>query len=133
MSDPFTPLAPERWAWAQEAHYSQAVRVGNLVLTCGVAPFDNEGRVVGAGDFDTQCRTTLANVKVLLEAAGSRFDRIIRQHIYLKRSADLDRWRALRTEWYSRPYPASVLVVVTEHAHPEMLLEISCEALVVGE
>jgi 2-iminobutanoate/2-iminopropanoate deaminase len=130
MSDPFTPLAPEKWEWAQEAHYSQAVRVGNIILTCGVAPFDNEGRVVGVGDFETQCRTTVANVATLLEAAGSGFDRIVRQHIYLRRSEDLDRWRVLRAEFYSKPYPASVLVVVTEHAHPDMLLEISCEALV---
>jgi len=31
---------------------------------------------------------------------------------------------------YSEPLPASVLVVVTAHAHPDMLIEIACEAVV---
>jgi 2-iminobutanoate/2-iminopropanoate deaminase len=126
----FTPIAPEKWHWARSAHYSQAARVGDLILTCGVAPFDEHGHVVGVGDFEAQCRTAVANVAALLDAAGSAFDRIVRQHVYLKRRADLDLWRMLRAELYSRPYPVSILVVITEHAHPDMLIEISCEALV---
>lgn len=132
MTQAFRPLAPDGWTWAKEAHYSQAVRVGELVLTCGVAPLDEEGCIVGVGDFEAQCRATIANLATLLEASGSSFDRIVRQHVFLKRSEDLDRFRGLRAELFSAPFPASVLVVVTEHAHPDMLIEISCEALVRG-
>ena len=132
MTAPFAPLAPDDWAWAKDAHYSQAVRVGELVLTCGVAPLDEEGRVVGVGDFDAQFRATIDNVTELLEVAGSSFDRIVRQQVFLKRRQDLNRFRTLRAELYSPPHPASVLVVITEHAHPDMLIEISCEALVRG-
>lgn len=122
-------ITPAAWRWAAAAPYAQAVRAGGLILTCGVAPFDDEGRLVGEGDFDAQCRQTVANLSVLLAASGSSLDRIARQQIFLRREADLDRFRALRAELYSPPLPASVLVVVTAHAHPDMLIEIACEAV----
>lgn len=126
MSETITPPA---WRWAAEAHYAQAVRTGDLILTCGVAPFDDDGALVGPGDFDRQFRQTVANLSVLLEEAGSGLDRILRQQVFLRREQDLDRFRALRAELYRPPYPASVLLVVTAHAHPGMLVEIACEAL----
>lgn len=126
----FSTITPPGWVWAATASYSQAVISGGLVLTCGVAPFDRAGVVVGVNDFEAQCRQTVANLSELLIEAGSALDRILRQHVYLRRAEDLDPFRALRTELYRPPYPASVMVVVTAHAHPDMLIEIACEALV---
>lgn len=125
-------ITPAAWRWAANAPYAQAVRAGGLILTCGVAPFDDDGRLIGDGDFDAQCRRTVENLAVLLETAGSGLHRIARQQVFLRREADLDAFRRLRAELYSPPYPASVLVVVTAHAHPGMLIEIACEALPIG-
>jgi 2-iminobutanoate/2-iminopropanoate deaminase len=117
------------WSWARDAQYGQAFVVGPLVMTCGVAPFDESGAVVGKGDFAAQFRQVVANLKVLLAAAGSGVEYIGRQHVFLRRAEDLPEFRRLRSELYQPPYPASVAVVVTAHADPDMLIEISCEAL----
>jgi len=130
MSAAVERITPPAWGWARAAAYAQAVRVGDLVLTCGVAPFDDDGRVVEVGDFDAQCRRAVANLTVLLRQAGSDLRHVVRQHVYLRREEDLPEFRALRRELYPEPLPASVLVVVTAHAHPDMLIEIACEAVV---
>ena len=123
------PLSPSNWLWTADSQYTPAVRVGELVLTSGIAPFDERGRVVG-DDLETQARQVVANLAQLLAHAGSGLERIVRQHVYLKREEDVARFTALRPQLYRPPYPASVLVVVTAHAHPDMLIEIACEALV---
>lgn len=125
----FEQVAVPGWGWAREAQYSQAIAIGPLILTCGVAPFDESGQLVGKGDFEAQFRQVVANLRTLLAAAGSGLDRIARQHVFLRRPEDLDAFRRLRAELYRPPYPASVTVVVTAHAHPDMLIEIACEAL----
>lgn len=119
----------EEWTWAAGAAYSQAVVAGGLVLTCGVAPFGDDGSIVARGDLAGQFRQVVANLDRLLAAAGSSLDRIVRQHVFLRREADLDAFRAVRTQLYRLPYPASVTVVVTAMAHPDMLIEIACEAV----
>jgi 2-iminobutanoate/2-iminopropanoate deaminase len=121
-------VSPPNWLWAAGSQYTPAVRVGDLVLTSGVAPFDEYGQVIG-DDLETQTRKVVTNLAELLAHAGSGLERIVRQHVYLKREEDVARFAALRPQLYRPPYPASVLVVVTAHARPDMLIEIACEAL----
>ena len=46
-------------------------RVGDLVIVSGQAALDDRGRVVGQGDFDAQAEQVFANLRRVLEAAGS--------------------------------------------------------------
>jgi enamine deaminase RidA (YjgF/YER057c/UK114 family) len=126
---PLEQVAVGSWSWTQSAPYAQAVVVGSLILTCGVAPFDESGLLVGKGDFEAQFRQVAANLARLLDEAGSSIVSIARQHVFLRRAEDLAEFRRLRLELYSPPYPASVTVVVTALAHPDMLIEIACEAV----
>lgn len=121
-------ITPVGWAWAEEATYSQAVRMDNRLYTSGIAPFDDAGEVVGVGDIEAQVRQVVASLARVLQAGGSDMNHIIRQTVYLKRPEDIALFVNLRRELYDAPYPASVLVVVTAHAHPDMLIEIACEA-----
>jgi 2-iminobutanoate/2-iminopropanoate deaminase len=123
-------VAPPEWRWVGSSSYSQAVRVGDIVYTSGVAPFDNEGRVVGVGDCEVQARQAVTNLARLLETAGSGLAQIIRQQVFVRRPEDVEVFKRVRADLYTEPYPASVLVVVTGHAHPDMLIEIACEAIV---
>jgi 2-iminobutanoate/2-iminopropanoate deaminase len=130
MNDvPLEHIAVDTWSWTQSAPYAQAVLVGSLILTCGVAPFDESGAIVGKGDFEVQFRQVAANLARLLAEAGSSLELIARQQVFLRRAEDLAEFRRLRLELYSPPYPASVTVVVTALAHPDMLIEIACEAV----
>jgi 2-iminobutanoate/2-iminopropanoate deaminase len=121
-------IAPPEWEWIASTTYSQAVQVGDIIYTSGVAPFDDHGAVVAPGDCEAQCRQAVHNLERLLEAAGSGLSQIIRQQVYLRRTEDVEVFKRVRADMYSPPYPASILVVVTGHAHPDMLVEIACEA-----
>jgi 2-iminobutanoate/2-iminopropanoate deaminase len=59
---------PDRLA---AVHISQGFRVGDLIFVSGQAAVDDQGQVVGDGDFGAQARYAVGNLKRVLEAAGS--------------------------------------------------------------
>ena len=86
--------------------YSQAIRAGELVFTAGQLGIDPAtGELVG-DDVQDQAAQALANLRAILEAAGSGMDRLVKATVYL---ADIADWPAVN-EVYVRevpePYPA---------------------------
>jgi len=124
-----TFISVPEWHWAQQATYSQGVRYGDLVLTHGVAAFDNWGAIVGLGDIDTQIRQVVANLDRLLTVAGGSLACIIRQQVFLRRPEHIRVFSRLRSELYTAPFPVSIMVAVSALAHPDMLVEVACEAV----
>lgn len=108
-------------------------RIGNLVFISGQAAIDDQGRVVGAGDFDAQAAQAFANVKKVLEAAGSSMKKIVKVNIYLTDMANFPKIVALRAKHFSKPYPADTIVEVRGLALKELMIEIEAMALVEGE
>ncbi|MCX4429129.1 RidA family protein [Streptomyces mirabilis] len=47
--------------WESLYGYSQAIQVGDAVYVSGQVSHDRDGNFVGAGDFELQVKTTLAN------------------------------------------------------------------------
>ena len=111
---------------------SQAIRVGDLVYLSGQAAVDRHGNIVGAGDFDAQAAQVFANLKAVLEAAGSSMDRIVKVTIYLTDMAQFGRIMELRAQHFSKPYPADTIVEVKGLALPEFEIEIEAIGLVGG-
>ena len=86
--------------------YSQAIRAGELVFTAGQLGIDPAtGELVG-DDVQAQADRALANLRAILEAAGSGLDRLVKVTVYL---ADIADWPAVN-EVYARevpqPFPA---------------------------
>ena len=86
--------------------YSQAIRAGDLVFTAGQLGIDPAtGELIG-DDVQAQADRSLANVRAILEAAGSGLDRLVKVTVYL---ADIADWPAVN-EVYARevpqPFPA---------------------------
>ena len=119
--DPFEPF-----------YISQAFRVGDLVVTSGQAALSPEGELVGIGDFDAQAAQTFANLRAVLEAAGSSLDQVIKVTIYLTDMANFPKIVELRQRYFSAPYPADTIVEVKSLALPELDIEIEATALVEG-
>ncbi len=109
--------------------YAHAVRVGNTLYVSGQVPRDQRGETVGVGDFETQCRQVYANLRAVLQAAGGDLSNAIKVTTLLVRAADFETWRAIRSEVFSEPYPASTLMVVAGLSHPEYLVEVEMVAL----
>jgi reactive intermediate/imine deaminase len=108
-------------------------RVGDVVTISGQAAIDENGEIVGAGDFDAQAEQVFANLKRVLEAAGSGLDKIIKVNIYLTDMANFPKIVDLRARYFSPPWPADTIVGVTGLALPELEIEIEATALVNGE
>jgi len=70
-------------------HYSQAVVYGGVVYVAGVLGKDPENPGAEPGGPAEQTRQALKNVSVILEAAGSSLDRIVRMTVYV---SDIEHW-----------------------------------------
>jgi 2-iminobutanoate/2-iminopropanoate deaminase len=70
------------------APYSQAIRVGDLVFVSGQIPLPpGSSQLVGPG-ITEQTEQVLANLRAILEAAGSGLDRLVKTTVFLKDLAD---------------------------------------------
>ena len=107
---------------------SQGYRVGDLVFVSGQAALDEQGRIVGPGDFDAQAEQTFRNLARVLEAGGSSLERIVKVTIFLTDMANFPKIVELRRRWFSPPYPADTIVEVASLALPELEIEIEAIA-----
>jgi 2-iminobutanoate/2-iminopropanoate deaminase len=65
------------------APYSQAIRAGDLVFVAGqVGTRPGESQAVGS-TIEEQTEQTIANLRAILEAAGSGLDRLVKTTVYL--------------------------------------------------
>ena len=96
-----TPDAPGAAEYGRFS-YSQAVVAGGLVFVAGQGPFDPAtGAIVGT-TIQEQVRQSFANVKAILEAAGSSTDRIVNVLFLLANPED---FAGLNEEW-ARWFPS---------------------------
>ena len=109
---------------------SQGFRVGELVIVSGQAAIDQDGQIVGMGDFDAQAEQTFRNLQRVLEAGGSSLDRVVKVTIYLTDMGNFPKIVELRGKWFTPPYPADTIVEVSSLALPELELEIEAIAVV---
>lgn len=76
----------------QGAPYSQAIKAGGLVFVSGqVALVPGATEPVGS-DVGEQTEQVFANLRAILEAAGSGLDRVVKTTVYLR---DLDDFQAM--------------------------------------
>ena len=57
--------------------YSQAIKAGNTIYLSGSMPCDENFNIVGIGDFVTQTRQALQNMKCTLSAAGATMQDVV--------------------------------------------------------
>jgi 2-iminobutanoate/2-iminopropanoate deaminase len=92
--------------------YSQGVVAGDLVFTSGQIPMTADGERV-AGDVTMATRQALANVLVVLAAAGATEADVVKVTVYLADMDDFEEVNAVYAETFSPPYPARSCVEVS--------------------
>jgi 2-iminobutanoate/2-iminopropanoate deaminase len=96
-----TPDAP-----AAVGPYSQATRAGGFVFCAGQAAFDPKtGRIVEGG-IRAQTRQVFANLRTVLEAAGSGLDRVVKVTVFLHDWKDFREMNETYTEFFPQRPPA---------------------------
>lgn len=116
--------------------YTHVAKVtgGNIVYVAGQAPFDENGQVVGKGDFVAQFAQVIRNLKTAVEAAGGRPDQYAVLTIYITDlQAYLNDKNALGgvyREVFGKYFPAITLVQVASLYNPDCMVEISGIAVI---
>ena len=109
---------------------AQAHRVGDLLFVSGQAAIDNDGVIVGVGDFDTQANRAFENLQRVLRAGGSSLENVVKVTIYLTDMSHFEEIVELRGKWFSPPYPADTIVEVRSLYSPDAMIEIEAIAVV---
>ena len=81
----------------QGAPYSQGIRAGGFVFVSGQVPL-RPGASAVEGDVSQQTEQVFANLRAILEAAGSSIDRVVKTTVFL---TDLGNFAAMN-EVYAR-------------------------------
>ena len=110
------------------SHYTDAVRVGDLVFVSGVVPVDAEGRLVGEGDIVEQARQVFRNMAEVLSAVGATFADVAKVTVFLTDVDDRAKINPVRQEVFGDAKPASTLVEISRLAVPGALIEVECVA-----
>ena len=110
------------------SHYTDAVRVGDLLFVSGVVAVDEGGRLVGEGDVVEQARQVFRNMGEVLAAAGATFSDVAKVTVFLTDVDDRARINPVRREVFGRTLPASTLVEISRLAIPGALIEVECVA-----
>ena len=112
------------------SHYTDAVRVGDLLFVSGCVPVDSEGRLVGGDDVVAQAQQAFANVGAVLDAGGSSFADVAKVTVFLTDVDDRTKINRVRQEFFGEARPASTLVEVSRLAIPGAKIEVEAVAVV---
>ena len=112
-------------------HLAQGYMVGELLFISGQAAIDENGQIVGVGNFDAQAVQVFANLERVLRAGGSSLANVIKVTIFLRDMSNFPKIVELRGRYFTPPYPADTIVEVSSLYSPEALLEI--EAIAVAD
>ena len=112
------------------SHYTDAVRVGDLLFVSGCVPVDSAGRLVGGDDVVAQARQTFENVGAVLTAGGSSFADVAKVTVFLTDVDDRAKINPVRQEFFGDARPASTLVEVSALAIPGAKIEVEAVAVV---
>ena len=90
--------------------YSQAIDLGEMIFTSGQIPVAPDGTI--SSDISQQTRQALLNLKAVVEAGGSSFDKVVKTTVFITDMAQFGEINAVYSEFFSEPYPARSCVQV---------------------
>src|SRR5262245_49073705 len=111
------------------AHYSRAVRAGDMVLQAGTTAIDRQGNVRGVGDVAQQVDAIMRIAAWSMGKAGGTLQDVVRSRIYVTDMAVADRAARTLATYFRDVRPVSTLVQVNRLAQPEQLIEIEFDAI----
>lgn len=93
--------------------YSQALTTGALIFTSGQLPLAPGSKTI-PDDIKAQATASLANVKAILEEAGSSLNKVLKTTVFLTDMKDFAAVNEVYSTFFSQPYPARSCFAVKE-------------------
>jgi 2-aminomuconate deaminase len=121
--------------------YPHARRVGNLLFLSGVGPrkrgskeipgvsLDTSGKIISY-DIEQQCHSVFQNVRLILEASGSRWDNLVDVTVYLTNMKDdFATYNRIYADYFKDNQPCRTTVEVNALPTP-IAIELKCIATI---
>ncbi len=121
--------------------YPHARRVGNLLFLSGVGPREKGTKIIPGVDLDSdgnilsydiekQCHSVFNNVKLVLEASGSSWDKLIDVTVFLTNmKADFKTYNRVYAEYFAENQPCRTTVEINSLPTP-IAIELKCIAVI---
>jgi enamine deaminase RidA (YjgF/YER057c/UK114 family) len=111
------------------AHYSRALRAGEMVLQSGTTAIDRAGNVHGEGDIAAQVKAIMALAEWSMGKAGGKLEDVVRSRLYVTDASLSDQAARALAQYFRDVRPTSTLVQVSRLARPTQLIEIEFDAV----
>jgi 2-iminobutanoate/2-iminopropanoate deaminase len=108
--------------------YSQAVIANGLLYTSGQIPLTVDGTIVEGG-IEEQTKQVFANLKAVLEEAGTDLSKVVKTTVFLKDLSTFVDFNGVYEEFFNGHKPARSCVEVAK-LPKDVLVEIECIAIV---
>jgi len=114
--------------------YSQVSRVkaSELVFIAGQTATGIEGKLVGAGDFEAQCKQIFGNLEAALQSVGASWGNVVHFTNYLVNREDQPKFVKHRLGFFPtifpNGYPPNTILFVDKLLQKEFLVEVQAIA-----
>ena len=94
--------------------YEQAIKVGEFVYASGQIPLDPSTGNLVEGGVAVQTRRVMENLKAVVAAAGSSFERVVKTTVFLKNIGDFAAMNEVYAEYLGHAKPARSTMAVAD-------------------
>ena len=112
MSDKIVIRTDKAPAPFQGAPYSQAIRAGEFVFVSGQLAVKPGETQIGAGSIQEQTELVFANLRAILEEAGSGLDRLVKTTVFLVSLGDFQGMNEVYAQHVGETPPARSTVEI---------------------
>jgi 2-iminobutanoate/2-iminopropanoate deaminase len=98
----------------QGAPYSQAIKAGALVFVSGQLPLAPGHTELSGGSIQEQTEQIVANLRAILEAAGSGLDKLVKTTVFLQNLDDFEGMNEVYSKYVGDRPPARATVEVAK-------------------
>lgn len=112
--------------------YSHVVEVSSrkLLFIAGQVAVDEDGHLVGRGDFRAQTDRVFRNLQSILSSFGASFSNVVNLTIFVTDMGNRAALSDVRSRYIKDQFPASTLIQITALAQPEYMIEIAAVAAI---
>ena len=92
------------------APYSPAIVEGGFLFVSGQGPLDLATGQYVKGDIRSETKRVFENIRMILEAAGSSLDKVVKCNVYLRDINDFAAMNEVYAMYFSAPFPARTTI-----------------------
>jgi len=92
--------------------YSQGIIANGFIFASGQIAIDPETGELNTGTIEEQTRLVLTNLKAVIEAAGSSFEKVVKCTVFLQDMDEFSQMNQVYAEFFKPPFPGRAAVQV---------------------